>query len=899
MAEQLYLVDGMAIAYRAYFAFANAPLINSRGEDTGAAFGFANVLVKARREWQPAYLAVVFDTSAPTFRHHRHAAYKATRDKMPEALAAQLLRLRQLAAAMRVPLLELPGYEADDVIGTLAVRAADQGMEVTIVSGDKDFMQLVRPGIRLLSPGRSGADYQPVGDAEVRAKFGVGPEQVIEVLALMGDASDNVPGVPGVGAKTAARLIASWGTVEAVLAQATSVPQPKLRQALLEHAEQARMSRELVTICTQAPVTCDLATLALQEWDAPALAALLRELEFGRLAAQLQLEETVPEVAAEAPRASYERVDTLARLDALLQLLRARGSFSVDLETTSLDPREAAIVGIALAWGSGQAAYVPVGHAHGHNLDREAVLARLGPLLTDPAMAKWGQNLKYDTSVLALHGIDTQGVAFDAMIADYLLNPGDRAHNLDTLARTHLNYTMQPIEALIGTGKEQRSFAEVDIDQACFYAGEDADMALRLAEKLQPELHQAGLDEVFTRIEMPLVTVLRDMELAGVAIDVEFLSAFSRDLGAQLEQLRTRIWDTAGVEFNLNSTQQLAQVLFEGLGLRPRRKTKTGFSTDVTVLEELAREHPLPALLLDYRELTKLQSTYVDALPALVHPRTGRIHASFNQAVTATGRLSVSDPNLQNIPIRTPLGREVRKAFVPGRADAVLLSADYSQIELRLLAHLSGDEQLAEAFRAGDDIHTRTASLVFGLLPQFITPDMRAQAKTVNFAVIYGQTPFGLSRQLGIPLARAREFIDGYFAIYARVRDYIAQTTAQARQQGYVQTLLGRRRYLPEINSSNATRREFAERTAINSPIQGSQADMIKLAMVTIARQLRQRGLDATMILQVHDELVFEVTERHLEETRALVEQEMAQALPLNVPVKVSSGHGRNWYEAH
>jgi DNA polymerase-1 len=889
----------MAIAYRSYFAFVNAPLVNSRGEDTGAVFGFANTLFKILREYKPEYLAVVFDTSAPTFRHALHAEYKATREKMPEPLAAQLPRIRQLAGALRLPVLEQPGYEADDLIGTLAVHAAAAGLEVTVVSGDKDFMQLVRPGIGLLNPGRGSAEYEPVAEAEVQAKFGVGPEQVIEVLGLMGDASDNVPGVPGIGAKTATRLIQEWGTVEAVLAQAPGFKQQKLRESLVAYADQARLSRELVTIRTDAPVALELPVLAVREWDQPALAALLRELEFGRLLEQLQLETGTEPAAPEQPRATYELVTGLARVEELATELRTRGAFSFDLETTSLDPREARIVGIALAWAPGEAAYLPVGHTRGPNLDLQQVLSHLGPLLEEPGIAKWGQNLKYDTSVLALHGLETRGVAFDAMVADYLLDPGDRAHNLETLAQTHLGYRMQPIEELIGMGKEQRSFAEVDQDQACFYAGEDADVALRLAELLRPRLQEAELTEVFDRVEMPLVTVLRDMELAGVAVDVAFLEEFSGVLTGNLEQLRVRIYELAGQEFNLNSTQQLAQVLFEGIGLRPRRKTKTGYSTDVNVLEELAQEHPLPALLLDYRELTKLQSTYVDALPTMVHPRTGRIHASFNQTVAATGRLSVSDPNLQNIPIRTPLGREVRKAFVPGREGAVLLSADYSQIELRLLAHLSGDEQLCEAFQAGEDIHARTASLVFNLMPQFITPQMRSQAKTVNFAVIYGQTPFGLSRQLGIPLARAREFIESYFSIYARVRAYIDATVAQARQDGYVKTLLGRRRYLPEINSRNASRREFAERTAINSPIQGSQADMIKLAMIAIREELRRRGLSATMILQVHDELLFEVAESDLAETRELVEREMAEALPLKVPVVVESGYGRSWFEAH
>lgn len=897
MAERLFLIDGMAIAYRAYFAFINNPLINSKGEDTSAVFGFANTLLKLFREYRPQYLAIAFDTPAPTFRHQLHAAYKATREKMPESMAAQLPRLRQLAAAMRVPILEEPGYEADDLIGTLAVQAADRGLQVTIVTGDKDLMQLVRPGIELLNLRRGADEYETIGAEEVRARFGVGPEQIVDLLSLMGDASDNVPGVPGVGLKTAARLLQECGSLEGVLAKAPGFKQQKLRESLLQHASQARLSKELVAIRTDVPVKLNLEALAATGFDESALVSLFQELEFNRLLTQLQL--SAPRPSQEQREVHYERVQTMARVDELMAELRRRGTFAFDLETTSLDPRLAHLVGIALSWEVGRAAYLPVGHQQGPNLDQDQVLQRLGPLLADPAIRKVGQNLKYDTSILALHGIECRGIAFDAMIADYLLDPGDRQHNLEALARTHLQYQMQPIEELIGKGKKQLNFAEVDQERACFYACEDADIAFRLERVLVPRLREAGMEDLFVRVEMPLIGVLRDMELTGVAIDVAFLEEFSATLAAELEGLKAHIYELAGQEFNLNSTQQLAQILFARLGLKPRRKTKTGYSTDVSVLEELAQEHPLPGLLLDYRELTKLKSTYVDALPALVHPRTGRIHASFNQTVTATGRLSVSDPNLQNIPIRTPLGRQIRKAFVPGREDAFILSADYSQIELRLLAHLSGDETLCEAFRSGEDIHLRTASLIFNLMPSFITPQMRAQAKTVNFAVIYGQTPFGLSRQLGIPLGRAREFIENYFAVYSGVKEYIEATIAQARRDKYVKTLLGRRRYLPEIDSRNASRREFAERTAINTPIQGSQADMIKLAMIAIHDRLQQRGLEAAMILQVHDELVFEVGERDLQEVEALVREEMVNALKLNVPVVVESRYGKNWFEAH
>jgi len=897
MPKRLFLVDGMAIAYRAYFAFINNPLVSSKGENTSAVFGFANTLLKLFRDYQPDYLAIVFDTSAPTFRHQMHAEYKATREKMPDEMAAQLPRLRQLAAAMRIPVLEQEGYEADDLIGTLALRAAEKDLGVTILTGDKDFMQLVCSSIQLLNPRRGADEYETIGVEGVIAKFGVEPDKVIDVLGLMGDTSDNVPGVPGVGPKTATRLIQECGSLEAVLESAPDFKQKKLRENLIQHADQARLSKELVTILTDSPVELDLEAMAVAGFDEPVLVALFQELEFSRLLDQLDL--SPPSAPQDSVPTRYERVQDMDAVERIADDLRHRGAFAFDLETTSLDPRQAQIVGIALAWERGRAAYLPVGHAQGDNLDLEQVLQHLKPLLEDPAIAKCGQNLKYDTSVLVSGDVAPQGIAFDTMIADYLLDPGDRQHGLEAMARNHLRYQMQPIEALIGKGKEQISFAEVDTEKACFYACEDADIAYRLVETLRPQLQEREMGDLFEKVEMPLLGVLRDMELRGVAVDVDFLERFSVELEANLHELSARIYELAGEEFNINSTQQLARILFDQIGLQPRRRTKTGYSTDVNVLEELAQEHPLPEHLLEYRELTKLKSTYVDALPTLVHPATGRIHASINQTITATGRLSVSDPNLQNIPIRTPLGREIRKAFVPGRDDALILSADYSQIELRLLAHFSGDPFLCEAFHAGEDIHARTASLVFNLMPSFITPEMRAQAKTVNFAIIYGQTPFGLSRQLGIPVGRAREFIENYFAVYSRVKEFIDATIEQARRDGYVRTLLGRRRYLPEINSRSARRREFAERTAINSPIQGSQADMIKLAMINIHQKLQERRLDATMILQVHDELVFEVGEKDLEEVEELVRTEMANALELDVPVVVESGHGRNWFEAH
>ena len=897
MPARIFLIDGMAIAYRAYFAFINNPLINSKGENTSAVFGFANTLLKLLRDETPEYMAILFDTSAPTFRHQMHREYKATREKMPDDMSSQLPRIRQLAAAMQIPLWEREGYEADDLIGTLAVKAVNQGLEVVIVTGDKDFMQLVRPGIELLNPRRAADDYETVGPAGVKEKFGVEPEKVIDVLGLMGDTSDNVPGVPGIGPKTATKLILEHGSLEAVLEAAPAIRASKMRENLLQFADQARLSKELVTIHVDSPIELDLESMSPNGTASAALAELFRELEFTRLLEQLDLPAPEPETAVLATH--YKLVTKTEDLGKVVDEMRRVGKFAIDLETTSLDPLMAEIVGISLCGESGRAFYLPTAHTGGENLQLHKVLDELRPLLEDEQVCKYGQNIKYDTSIISRYGITPRGFAFDTMIADYLLDPTERQHNLDALARTHLNYTMTPISELIGEGKEQIGFAEVDPEKACHYASEDADITLRLVEVLQPQLQEREMGTLFEQVEMPLVGVLRDMELHGVAIDTQFLQEFSTNLAGDLNGLKTRIYELAGEEFNINSTQQLAHILFDKIGLKPRKKTKTGYSTDVSVLEDLAQEHTLPEHLLEYRELTKLKSTYVDALPAMVHPTSGRVHASFNQTVTATGRLSASDPNLQNIPIRTPLGRKIRKAFIAGREDACILSADYSQIELRLLAHFSGDETLCEAFRAREDIHTRTASLVFNLMPEFVTPDLRAQAKTVNFGVIYGQSPFGLARQLGIPLGRAREFIASYFSVYHQVKEFIDQTIVRARQDGYVRTLLGRRRYLPEIDSTNTRQREFAERTAVNTPIQGSQADMIKVAMVNIHHKLRKRNLDAGMILQVHDELVFEVGRQDLEEVEELVHAEMTQALELNVPILVESGSGRTWFEAH
>ena len=895
MSEQkrLFLIDGSALAYRSYFAFVRNPLINSKGENTSAPFGFTNTLLKLLREYAPEYLAVVFDTGKPTFRHERYAEYKATRQKMPDEMREQIPRIYQVIEAMQVPVLEMDGFEADDVIGTLARQASDRGIECVLVTGDKDFMQLVSPAIKVLNPRKAGNDVELIDEAGVVERMGVSPAQITDLLGLMGDSSDNVPGVPKVGPKTAVSLVQEYGDLETVLANADKVRGKAVQENLRTYADQARLSKELVTIDMEVPVGLDLDAMAVQEFDIEVLSELFKELEFSRFLRELGPEEEEVEVV-------YETIATEEVLDRLIEaIVGADSLIAVDLETTDIDAMRAEIVGISLCAEPLHAYYIPVGHMDGPNLDRERVLEKLRPMLEDPSVPKCGQNVKYDAMVLVRAGVHPQGFVFDTMIASYLADPAARQHNLDALSLQYLNHKMVPITDLIGSGKKQISFAKVPVDKAAAYSCEDADITRRLEKILAPKLEELRLTELFRDIEMPLVEILRRMEEVGVSVDVDLLGEMSGRMEAQLEGLMAEIYEEAGEEFNINSTQQLGRILFEKLELPHKRKTKTGYSTDVRVLEDLADRHPLPKLLLEYRQVMKLKSTYVDALPRMIHPETERIHTSFNQSITATGRLSSSDPNLQNIPIRTEVGREIRRAFVPGDPSWVLLSADYSQIELRIMAHLSGDETLAESFRADEDVHSRTAALLFSVFPEMVDEEMRRRAKTINYGVMYGMGRYGLARQLGIPPFEAQDFIDSYFATYPGVAKYVEETIQEARKDGFVTTLRGRRRYLPEINSKNTRVREFAERTAVNTPIQGSSADLIKIAMINLSRRIAEESLRTRMILQVHDELVFEVPMDEVDRAQELVVREMERALPLSVPVRVDAGVGGDWLEAH
>jgi DNA polymerase-1 len=904
---RLFLIDGYALIYRSFFAMINRPLTTSRGENTSAAWGVTKFLLKILEEHEPDYLGVVLDAGTSE-REARYPAYKATREKMPDELNASMPRIRELLAAFRIPVLELPDHEADDVIGTLATKALERGLETVIVSGDKDFYQLIRPGICLLNPGRggpSGIEEEWVDVSNASERLGVPPERVVDYLGLIGDASDNIPGARGIGPKTALQLIEAYGPVENVLAHADEVPNKRAREALKQHADDVLLSKELVTIRCDLPIELDMEALRVKGPDRARLRDVFLELEFHSLVRDY----AAPEPAAERVERRYRLVETAAEAAALAERARALGRVALDTEATSLDPLRADLVGMSFAFEPGEAYYLPFAHRRpaGLELDDRPLLnlppldaPQMRPLvamLEDPAVAKIGQNLKYDLLVLRRAGVALRGVAFDTMIASYVIDPGRREHGLDSLALQYLDHRTTTYEELCGKGKNEIPFPEVPLDAARDYACEDADVALQLEALFAEELERYGLTDLFRRIEMPLVHVLADMEWAGIRIDAAFFRDLSAKLARELRLIEEDIYKEAGGEFNINSTPQLRSVLFEKLGLPVVRRTKTGPSTDATVLEELAAQgHALPRLILEYRQLDKLKGTYVDALPLLVNPQTGRIHTNFNQTVAATGRLSSSEPNLQNIPIRTQIGAEIRKGFIPADG-CVFLAADYSQIELRILAHLSGDPAFVEAFRLGVDIHRQTAALVFDVLPEDVTPQMRAAAKTINFATIYGIGPFALAQRLGTSVAEARRFIEQYFHRFPGVRRYLDEQIAHAREHGWVETLSGRRRYIPEIRSNNYSVRQFGERAATNAPVQGTAADIIKLAMIDIHRELTARGSPARMLLQVHDELVFEVPREHVDETRALVTELMEGAFELSVPLEVATGVGENWYE--
>ena len=882
----LCLIDTSALVYRAFHAI--RPLSTSSGLPTNALFGFCQMLLKVLNDYRPSHAAAALDLPEKTWRHEVFPAYKAQRPPMPPELEAQFPYVAKLLKAFNLPAVGVPGYEADDIIATLTRKAREEGMRVMIVSGDKDLMSLVGDGVVMVDTMKDRCyDLEAV-----REKHGVCGERLLDLLALAGDASDNIPGVPGIGPKSALKLLDQFGDLETMLANTDQIERKGWREKLSNCQAEARLSRRLVTLSDEVETGFSLDDLKRREPDLEALREIFAELEFHGLSRRLSPQRTVT-------RKGYRLIDSEAALKELLSELEGVTELAVDTETTGLNPMRVGLVGVSLAWNAADAAYIPIGHAPEFQvLDPETSKAALKPLLADPAIRKWGQNIKYDAIILARAGLELGGIDFDTMVASYLLNPTRHRHGLDALSMEYLGHTPISYKEVTGSGRSQVTMDQLAPEKVSDYACEDAQLVFQLVGKLAPKLKEDDLEELFRTIEMPLLEVLRRMEMTGVYLDIELLQKTAAEYEVRLKTIAAEIYELAGEEFNINSPKQLAVILFERLGLPVIKKTKTGPSTALEVLEKLADKHPLPAKILEYRSLAKLVSTYLEALPKLVHPETGRVHTSYNQAVTATGRLSSSDPNLQNIPIRGRDGALIRRAFV-GEGDNLILAADYSQIELRILAHYSGDPALVEAFKKGEDIHARTAAGIFGVLPMMVTPEMRRQAKTINFGLIYGMGSQKLARELNIDRKTAKAYIESYFATYAGVRKYFDEIVAAAEKKGYVTTLCKRRRYLPEINSRNRNLQEMARRTAINTPIQGTAADIIKLAMVVIDRKLRESGARGRMIMQVHDELVFEVPPAEVDDLTLLVRKEMSEVCPLKVPLVVDIGVGRNWLEAH
>ncbi|HEX6574605.1 MAG TPA: DNA polymerase I [Gemmatimonadaceae bacterium] len=978
---RLFLVDGYALIYRAFYALISRPLTTSKGENTSAVWGVANFVQRLLDKHKPEYLGWVHD-SGTSFRHETYPAYKATREKLTEELQADfdrgMERICQLLDAYRIPIIALRGYEADDVIGTLVSKGLEQNLNVVVVSGDKDFQQLIKPSVWLLNPGRGGPAHVEehwVGMENASERLGVPPHYVTDYLALVGDSSDNVPGVKGIGEKTACELVNQFGDLESILAHVNEITKKRPREALIQYAENARLSKELVTIRDDLAVSFDEAKFRLQQPDYARLRDLYVDLEFHSLAKNIAAlighEPSASAAVAAAPvsaervtpKAQYKVVDTVAGLHEVVDKARASGVIALDTETVvdadtplQVDPLRSTLVSLAIAVAPGEAYYLPLRHAQWKSAQGELLIDAAGDrsatdapedrglirggdeplpkasrskkaaaeastegrqtapvtnlpelasddmkilrdLLEDPAVRKTAHNAKYDMLVLRRAGVNLQGLDFDTMLASYVLDPGRRSHGLDVLALEFLDYSMMSYADVCGKGKTAVRFDQCAIESARDYSCEDADMSLRMREIFEPQLDSSEVRPLLENVEVPLIHVLAEIEWTGITIDVPWFHSLRDRFRRERQKVEAQIYVEAGTEFNINSNLQLREILFTRLGLPVLKKTSTGPSTDASVLQELADAgHTIPTLLMEYRELAKLESTYLEALPAMVNPNTGRLHTSFNQTVAATGRLSSSDPNLQNIPIRRELGRDIRRGFIP-RKGWTLLAADYSQIELRLLAHLSSDPAFVEAFNAGGDIHRQTAAIIFDVPLDEVTSDMRARAKTINFATIYGQGAHALSRQLKIEHAEAKDFILRYFERFKGIRRYLDSSVDFAREHGYVTTIFGRRRYIPELRERNFNIRAFGERTAANSPIQGSAADLIKIAMIRIDDRLRENKHQSKMLLQVHDELVFEVAPEEIEDVKALVKHEMENAAQLSVPLVVDIGTGANWLD--
>ena len=925
--KKLFLLDAMALIYRAYFAMNKNPRINSKGLNTSAILGFANTLFEVLKKENPTHIAVAFDSREPTVRHDDFSGYKANREAMPEDLSISIPYIIALIDAFNIPVIFSEGYEADDIIGTLSKKAENKGYTTYIMTSDKDFGQLVSENILIYRPGRFGEKADVLGVKEICERFSIQrTEQVIDILGLWGDSSDNIPGIPGVGEVTAKKLLAEFDTIENLLANTDKIKNPKLKSKVIEFADQALFSKKLATIILDVPVELNEEQLIRKHPNETKLRELLDELEFRNFAQRiftelslspadskpsqeqaipyspLKVEDEIIEVVKKndilTTNHEYILVDTKEKRKTLLLKLAQAKSFCFDTETTGLDTHESELVGISFSLEPHKAYYIPIPAIYNDALE---IVQEFKDVFENQTIEKTGQNLKFDISILKWYDIDVKGKLFDTMLAHYLIEP-DMRHGMDILAETYLNYKPVPIEKLIGKkGKDQLSMRMVDLEEIKEYAAEDADITLQLRNKLEPLLIEAQTKQLFDTIEMPLIPVLASMEAEGVKINIKALNDYSSQLLQEIDILTNEIYELAGTEFNIASPKQLGVVLFEGLAIVEKTKlTKTKqYSTGEEILIKLVNKHPIIPKILDYRSLAKLKSTYVDTLPLLVSKRTGRIHTSYNQAVAATGRLSSNNPNLQNIPIRTERGREIRKAFVPRNDKFTLLSADYSQIELRIIAALSGDEGMLEAFNQGLDIHTATAAKVYGIPLNEVNKDMRRNAKMVNFGIIYGISAFGLSERLAIPRKEAAQIIEQYFTKYPKIKAYMDNTIISARKSGYVETIKGRRRYINDINSSNSVVRGYAERFAINAPIQGSAADMIKIAMIDIFESFNNKNLQSKMIMQVHDELVFDVHKNEIEEVQKIVSDKMKNAIEIAVPIEIEMSTGDNWLEAH
>ncbi|MEC7240892.1 MAG: DNA polymerase I [Myxococcota bacterium] len=891
MPKKIFLVDGSNHAFRVFFAM---PRMTAGGLNTGALLGFANMLRSFEKEHQPDHVVVVFD-KGPSFRVDLFDDYKGHRPEMPEELREQWPKIPELVEAWGYRCVDMVGWEADDIIGTLAKRWAGPDCHVWMVTGDKDFYQLVDDHISILDVMKK----KEIRHAEVVERFGVGPERVTDVQGLAGDSSDNVPGVSGIGEKTASKYVQKYGDLESVIAHAAEIG-GKRGAALAEEAEMARLSKVLVTMRLDVPLDWTLEDLDSHERDSAKLRELLVRYQFR---SHLKALEEEGGAGSSQAKGSFTTIRSLSALENAAAEIRKAGHFCVDLETTSLDPKQAGLVGVCMSWDQAGGIYVPVGHTRGGHrvdgqLEESEAMKVIAPLLADSSLKKTGHNLKYDRSVLVSNGYTLEGISGDTLLADYLLEPERNRHKLDDLALRYLGHTMIPISELMDVKDPNATFAEADLDKAAVYGAEDAQITYALDRLLEPKLDELELRDVYEEIELPAMEVLSDMELTGIQVDTEQLKSLSVELGERIEGLEASIYREAGREFTINSPKQLQVILFEELGLTPIKKTKTGFSTDAETLKALASEHLLPKLILQYRELAKLKSTYVDALPLAVSATTGRIHTSFHQAVAATGRLASNNPNLQNIPSRTEEGRRVRSCFVAPEGK-LLLSCDYSQIELRLLAHYCGEGPMVEAFRSGADIHRATAAEIFGVMAPLVTSQQRSAAKAINFGIVYGMSAFRLSNELKIPRREAQDYLDGYFARYPQVQRVHEELKEAARSQGFSTTLWGRKRRIPDINSSNKRDRAAAERIALNSPLQGSAADLIKIAMIRVQKRIRAEKWPARLLLQVHDELLLEVDESAIEVVSNGVKAEMEAAADLRVPIKVDAGWGPNWTEAH